>query len=472
MIFRKILWLLIVAGLHLLVAGAHGSGPGPGIFPRRRSSNEGLMQSRAVDTRVQFEVLEGEPRGTIVGYIPTKPGFTYRFNEPPREFTLDSLTGEIKTNAILDRELLSNDRYDLVILSSQPTYPIEVRINVNDINDNSPEFPEPSIAVSFSESAAQGTRLLLDAATDKDSGINKVTDDYRIVDGNHDDKFRLAVTTNPSGDVSYLHLETTGKLDRETRGFYILNISARDGGSPPKNGYLQVNVTILDVNDNPPIFDHSDYIVSLNESVVAGTPVLQVMASDNDLGDNSKITYYLSDSETQFTVDPETGVITTTEQLTCPQQNCPSLSKPGGGCPKSCVFTVFARDHGSPRQDGRTYGNILTLIEFYVYFLYMVFISIFTVTVNLVDTNDHDPVIRFQYFPPTGSYATVDENAANGSVVAAVSVEDMDEGLNGDTSLKIISGNGKDSLYLSLVLVDIFRIYLYVHIYVAIAHNC
>ena len=415
---RKTLLLLSVAGLLLLV-GAHGPGPGPGIFPRRRSSNDGVMQSRAVDTRVQFEVLEGEPRGTVVGYIPTKPGFTYRFNEPPREFTLDTNTGEIKTNAILDREALVNDRYDLVVLSSQPTYPIEVRIVVLDINDNNPEFPEAGIAVTFSESAASGTRLLLDAATDRDSGINKVTDDYRIVDGNHDDKFRLAVTSNPSGDVSYLHLETTGKLDRETRGLYVLNVSARDGGSPPKNGYLQVTVTVLDVNDCPPIFDHSDYIVSLNESVVPGTPVLQVMASDNDLGDNSKITYYLAETETQFTVDPETGTISTTEQLNCPQQSsCPATTKPGGSCPKSCVFTVFARDHGSPRQDGRTY-----------------------VTVNLVDTNDHDPVIRFQYFPSTGSYATVDENAINGSVVAAVSVVDMDEGLNGDTNLMILSGN-------------------------------
>lgn len=122
-----------------------------------------------------------------------------------------------------------------------------------------------------------------------------------------------------------------------------------------------IQCLISDVNDNPPIFDHSDYIVSLNESVVTGTPVLQVMASDNDLGDNSKITYYLSDAETQFTVDPETGVIATTEQLSCPQQNCPTLSKPGGSCPKSCVFTVFARDHGSPRQDGRTYGNYFNI---------------------------------------------------------------------------------------------------------------
>ncbi|XP_011183876.2 cadherin-related tumor suppressor [Zeugodacus cucurbitae] len=391
-------------------------------FPRRRSSAgadgvTGLMQSRAVDTSAQFEVLEGQPRGTVVGFIPTKPDFTYRFNEPPREFTLDQVTGEIKTNLVLDREGM-RDRYDLVVLSSQPTYPIEVRIIVLDLNDNAPEFPEPSIAVSFSESAATGTRLLLDAATDRDIGENSVTDDYRIVDGNVEDKFRLAVTTNPSGDVSYLHLETTGNLDRETCGFYQLNISARDSGDPPKYGYLLVNVTIVDVNDNPPIFDHSDYIVSLNESVPPGTPVLQVMASDNDLGDNAKITYYLSDTEQQFTVDPETGVISTTELLNCPQQNCQTYARPGASCPKSCVFTVFARDHGSPRQDGRTY-----------------------VTVNLVDTNDHDPVIRFQYFPPTGTFATVDENAANGSVVAAVSVVDMDEGLNGETSLRIISGN-------------------------------
>lgn len=419
------LWWPLLAITYLLfcleatVAAGPGLGPGPIVFPRRRSSNDinfsSQMQSRAVDTRVQLEVSENEPRGTVVGYIPAKIDFTYRFNEPLREFVLDPNTGEIKTNMVLDRE--TRDRYDIVVLSSQPTYPIEVRISILDTNDNAPEFPEPSIAVSFSESAAPNTRLLLDAATDRDIGVNSVTDDYRIVNGNHDDKFRLAVTTNPSGDVSYLHLETIGKLDRESRGHYFLNISARDGGKPPRNGYLQVNVTILDVNDNPPIFDHSDYIVSLNESVPPGTPVLQVMASDNDLGDNSKITYYLAETESQFTVDPETGTISTTEHLSCRQQNCPQTGS-GKSCPKSCVFTVFARDHGSPRQDGRTY-----------------------VTVNLLDTNDHDPAIRFQYFPSTGTFATVDENTANGSVVAAIYVVDMDEGLNGDTDIKIVSGN-------------------------------
>ncbi|KAF6207508.1 hypothetical protein GE061_015954 [Apolygus lucorum] len=379
----------------------------------------GQMQSRAVETRVQYEVQEGRPKGTVVATIPTKPGFTYRFNESPVEFTMNASTGEIRTTTVLDREALTTDRFDLVVLSSQPTYPIEVRILVIDVNDNSPEFPESSIAVTFSESAAAGTRVLLDAASDRDSGVYGVSDDYRIVGGNVKDKFRLEVTANPSGETSYLHLQTTGNLDREERASYQLNISARDGGQPPRFGYLLVNVTILDVNDNPPIFDHSDYNVSLNESVPAGTRVLQVMASDNDVGDNAKITYFLSEEERKFTVDPETGVISTAEPLDCPPQNCAAQNAGRGGCPKSCVFTVFARDHGSPRQDGRTY-----------------------VTVNLVDANDHDPTISFRYFfPAKVDYATVDENAQNGSVVAAVSVQDLDEGLNGETHVEIKAGN-------------------------------
>lgn len=368
------------------------------------------MQSRAVDTGVDLRVPEDQPAGTIVGRIPTKPGFTYRFNEPPKEFVLDPVSGEIRTNMVLDRETV--DRYAFVVLSSQPTYPIEVRLRVTDVNDNYPEFPEPSIAVAFSESAAAGTKLLLDAATDADLGENGITNDYRIIDGDNEGKFRLNVTVNPSGQTSYLHLETTGKLDRETTDFYILNISARDGGNPPKYGYLQVNVTILDVNDNPPIFDQSDFSVSLNESVPPGTTVLKVTATDSDLGDNSKITYEVTDTEKQFAVDPESGVITTTKKLTCPKY-CTNMT-----CNMTCVLTVIAKDHGIPRQDARTY-----------------------VTVNLIDANDHDPVITFTYVPPTANFATVDENAKNGSLVAAITVTDSDAGLNGITSVSIVSGN-------------------------------
>lgn len=424
------MWRLTIVALVLgLISSAqhvHGTTTASKVarlVPRRspmlpQDGSMGLaMQSRAVDKRVQLSVREGEAEGTLVGNIPVQPGFTYRFNEPPQEFTLDSESGQIRTAKVLDREALSSDKFDLVVLSSQPTHPIEVRIHVLDVNDNDPEFPEPSITVTFSESAAAGTKLLLDAATDKDSPENGVMNDYFIVDGNTNDKFRLDVTGNPTGETSYLHLETTGKLDREQVEFYSLNLCARDRGKPPRIGCLLVNVTVLDVNDNPPIFQQSDYVIALNESVPVGTTVLTVKASDKDIDDNSKLTYYLPDTEEQFTIDPETGTIKTVEQLDCPQQSC-TISRPGGSCPKSCVITVFARDHGSPRQDGRTY-----------------------VTVNLLDANDHDPEIKFNYFPSTVGFATVDENAAIDSLVAAVAVIDNDEGLNGETVVKIKAGN-------------------------------
>lgn len=371
------------------------------------------------NARVQLDVLEGQPRGTVVGRIPVRPGFTYRFNEPSDEFALNSTTGEISTAQILDRESMYNDRYDLIVLSSQPTYPIEVRILVVDVNDNAPEFPEPVISVSFPESAAPDNKVLLDTATDRDAGVNGVSSDYRIVAGNVDEKFRLDVTSNPGGDLTYLYLQTTGKLDRETVPFYQLNISVRDGGVPVRYGYQTVNVTILDVNDNPPVFAHTDYSAWLNESAPPGTVALQVTATDADLGENGRVTYYLPETaESRFRVDPETGIIYTTEIPDCPQQNCPHAQHSRVSCPKSCVFTVHARDHGSPRQDGRAY-----------------------VTVSLIDANDHDPVVRFRYFPSNAAYATVDENAVNGSVVAAVSVMDPDEGLNGETTVEIMTGN-------------------------------
>lgn len=412
--------LVLILVIHCLLTNGQGPGPGPGVFggdgmdfQSNLSSGKDNMQSRAADKRVRFSVLENQDAGTFVGVIPLKPGYTYRFNEAPKEFTLNGTTGEIRTTQVLDREALDSDRFDLVVLSSQPTYPIEVRIDVTDINDNTPRFPEPSIHVSFSENANAGTRVILDTATDGDAGENDITTNYKIISGNNDGKFRLVVTTNPSGETPYLHLETTEKLDRETIDGYQLNISAEDGGDPPHYGFLLVRVSILDVNDNSPTFEHSDYIVSLSESVPSGTSVIQVKATDIDVGENARLSYYLSETETQFSVDSETGVITTVEPLSC-HRNCPQQVQ----CPKSCVFTVFARDHGSPRQDGRTY-----------------------VTVNLQDANDHDPIVSFRYFSATAEFATVDENAQNGSAVAVVSVIDADEGLNGETTAEIRGGN-------------------------------
>lgn len=184
---------------------------------------------------------------------------------------------------MIDREVLPSNIINIVVLSSQPTYPTEVRIVVLDINDNAPVFPDASIVVSFKEDASNGRQVILDTATDSDIGTNGVDHtSYRIINGNDQRKFRLDITVNPSGEGAFLHLVSTGGLDREITPFYQLLIQVEDKGEPKKLGYLQVNVTIQDINDNPPAFDQDQYQTSVFEDSAIGSSVLQISATDLD----------------------------------------------------------------------------------------------------------------------------------------------------------------------------------------------
>ena len=144
---------------------------------------------------------EESPLGSLVGAIPTRPGFTYRFNTEEEQFSLDPLSGEIRTRARLDREaggeLAGGDTRDLIVLSSSPTYPVEVVITVTDINDNSPQFPNPVSQISFSEGSTPGTRALLDSAVDIDTGNNGRIVEYRIEAGYEEGKFKLSFSSKP-----------------------------------------------------------------------------------------------------------------------------------------------------------------------------------------------------------------------------------------------------------------------------------
>lgn len=362
--------------------------------------------SASSQIRQEFRVLEEQPVGTYVGTIETKPSFTYRFSEHHKLFAINRTTGVIFTSSVIDREVLTSDVINVVVLSSQPTYPTEVRIVVLDINDNSPVFPDASIVVSFKEDASSGRQVILDTATDADIGSNGVDHTtYRIVKGNERRKFRLDITVNPSGEGAFLHLVSTGGLDREFTPFYQLLIEVEDKGDPKKFGYLQVNVTIQDINDNPPLFEQEQYHTSVFEDTAVGSSVLQVTASDQDEGANAEIRYFL-DEGTPFQIDPKVGIITIKEVLDYETK-------------KEYSLTIHAVDNGMPSLSGRTEA-----------------------TIKLLDVNDNDPVVKFRYFPTTSKFASVDENAQIGTVVALLTVSDSDSGTaNGNISVSILGGN-------------------------------
>nr|KAF6346486.1 FAT atypical cadherin 4 [Pipistrellus kuhlii] len=359
------------------------------------------------EQRQVFQVLEEQPPGTLVGTIQTRPGFTYRLSESHALFAINGSTGTLYTTATIDRESLPSDVINLVVLSSSPTYPTEVRVLVWDLNDNAPVFPDPSIVVAFKEDSGSGRQVILDTATDADTGSNGVDHhSYRIVQGNEEGRFRLDVTLNPSGEGAFLHLVSEGGLDRELTPQYQLLVEVKDKGEPQRRGYLQVNVTVQDINDNPPVFSSSRYQAGVPEDAAVGASVLQVAAADADEGTNADIRYRLQDEGTPFQMDPETGLITVREPLDFEARRQYSL-------------TVQALDRGVPSLTGRAEALI-----------------------QLLDVNDNDPVVKFRYFPATSRYASVDENAQVGTVVALLTVTDADSpAANGNISVQILAGN-------------------------------
>ena len=374
------------------------------------------------DERLSWEVEEEVEPGTLVGTLPIRPDLTYRFAQHQENlqqyFTLDPDSGEVRTNGRLDREALPTDNFDLFVQSTPPRHLIELRIHVKDINDNKPTFSRLVLDISFSENDQAGTQVILDTATDPDIGINDVTTKYNIISGNERGDFTLVLL---EASKPLLYLENTRRLDREQKDSYHLNISAQDGATPPKFGYLLVNITVTDFNDNRPLFDQSDYFTNVNETSPAGTSIIQVSATDLDAGTNADITYSIvNDDFNQFGIEAKTGVVKTLKKLYC-YRDCNQGGEVITNCkPKSCVVTVEARDSGRPFPlTARAY-----------------------ITVTLVDENDHDPVVTFHYAgSSTQPYATVNEGAMDGSLVAVVSVTDKDEGVNGQTTVQIIKGN-------------------------------
>uniref|UniRef100_A0A673KNB9 Protocadherin Fat 4-like n=1 Tax=Sinocyclocheilus rhinocerous TaxID=307959 RepID=A0A673KNB9_9TELE len=254
--------------------------------------------------------------------------------------------------------------------------------------------------------ASSGRQVILDTATDADIGSNGVDHTtYRIVSGNEQRKFRLDITVNPSGEGAFLHLVSTGGLDRELTPFYQLLIQVEDKGEPKKFGFLQVNVTIQDINDNPPAFDQDHYQTSVFEDTAIGSSVLQITATDLDEGANADIKYIL-DEGTPFQIDPKAGTVIIKEGLDYETK-------------KEYSLTIHAVDNGVPSLSGRSEA-----------------------TIKLLDVNDNDPVVKFRYFPTTSKFASVDENAQVGTVVALLTVSDSDSSTaNGNISVSILGGN-------------------------------
>jgi hypothetical protein len=182
-------------------------------------------------------------------------------------FDINATTGEIRTKQPFDRDKFAPNAEDCVIVlhaaSTGPDFEAcDLQIIVEDINDNTPTFPEPSIVIAMSESSQPGKLLPLPLAVDPDSPKYS-TQTYVLFNGGsvHPPPFVLREMRAESR-VDVLALELVRSVDREREGGSLLvHILAMDGGVPVRTGTLSVEVNVVDINDNEPRFSTDLYEV-------------------------------------------------------------------------------------------------------------------------------------------------------------------------------------------------------------------
>ncbi|EMP24920.1 Protocadherin-23 [Chelonia mydas] len=249
---------------------------------------EAVDRDSGINSLLQYEILPGN-------------GFEI--------FQINSDTGQVMTTASLDREAQEILSIKVLVrdsgtpsLSSTAT----VICKVLDENDNTPTFllPVPEIQILENQEPAIVHTTL---AVDRDAG-NNGTLRYQIIGGNIGEYFTLNDT---SGE-----LLATRSLDREDASNFTLIIACHDLGSPPRSSTTQLQITVLDENDNSPVFAKKNYQTSVTEDLKEGSVVLELFASDEDGGLNGEVMYSLIDDTLgAFTVNSTTGAIVTTKAL-------------------------------------------------------------------------------------------------------------------------------------------------------------
>ncbi|XP_063420960.1 protocadherin Fat 4-like [Mytilus trossulus] len=316
------------------------------------------------------------------------PTVTYSISTNTNKFAIDSFTGTIATQLGLDRETEDHLNVEVVASDGTNSATATVTVKVLDKNDNTPQFNSGQSSMTVSEGSSIGASIGKMSATDIDEGKNaEIT--FDLV-SNNGGPFRINQTT---GEIT-----VTGKLDRETSETYGVSVYARDNGISIRSSSMSVTITVLDVNDNPPVFTIDDLKVEFEENKDCSNQIATVIATDADKAgtSNSQITYSLLSGTQHFTMD-SSGILKCKTTLDYEDQS-------------SYQITVKAQDNGFPSLSSNQ-----------------------SVTINIKDINDNAPIFQS---PPTTITIRYLSSAAE-RVIEVFKVTDEDSGENGRVTFSI-----------------------------------
>uniref|UniRef100_A0A8C6JU56 Uncharacterized protein n=1 Tax=Melopsittacus undulatus TaxID=13146 RepID=A0A8C6JU56_MELUD len=320
------------------------------------SNNTGMASIQVVDindhapifvsTPFQISVLENAPLGHSVIHIQAVDAdygensrLEYKLTGVSSDtpFVVNSATGWVTVSGPLDRE--SVEHYFFGVEARDHGSPslsasASVTITVMDVNDNRPEFTQKEYFIRLNEDAAVGTSVLSVTAIDRD--VNSAIT-YQITGGNTRNRF--SISTQGGTGLITLSLPLDYKQERR----YVLTVTASDR-TLRDNCHVHINIT--DANTHRPVFQSAHYSVSINEDRPVGSTVVVISATDDDVGENARITYYLEDNVPQFRIDPDSGAITLQAELDYEDQVTYTLA-------------ITAKDNGIPQKADTTYVEIM-----------------------------------------------------------------------------------------------------------------
>ncbi|KFQ29003.1 Protocadherin-23, partial [Merops nubicus] len=215
-------------------------------------------------------------------------------------------------------------------------------------------------------------------------------------------------------DSQFGVIRTKKQLDHETQSVVVLTVQSQLGNSPVYSS-TQVNISVMDVNDNPPVFLTRSDKVTISHTQPPGTTVYIAHAEDKDSGLNGVIKYSIASKQSNaFNIDPSLGVVNLTRTVFADKQ-------------QEYTLQIAAEDCGSPPLTS------------------LLMLDSMAVKIVILDVNDNSP--SFTSLP----LASVVEDAEVGFLVHRVIAKDPDEGRNGQVTYHILSGNENKAFILDQI---------------------
>ncbi|XP_067454593.1 protocadherin alpha-3-like [Thunnus thynnus] len=362
--------------------------------------------------QIRYSIPEEVKDGTIVGNVAKDLGLDitslidrrFRVVSGSKDaiFEVNQNNGALYVHNHIDREELCQGSgaclMELKILVENPLEIHYVVVEITDVNDHSPTFPESEQTFEIAEHTLPGKRFQLHTANDPDSGVNSIRT-YTLTSNDH---FEVDIRQSDDDKIPFLVLKKS--LDREQKNKHSLIVTAVDGGKPQRSGTLNVSIIVLDSNDNRPMFSKEIYQIAIKENIPVGSAIFKMNATDLDEGSNGEIEYSLAKTMRRniydlFELDRLSGEIRVKGIVDYEENDVYKLD-------------IEASDKGTPPLTGECRVNI-----------------------KIIDVNDNPPQIEV-----TSLSNTVSEDSKPGTVISLISVTDKDSGVNGKIITTINDG--------------------------------